>query len=212
MKVLSLLSFLLLMNASTAVLAQEVCEDEKNSIIELSEDVKKADQKMKMKNLMKWYKTKVEMEDNEVPYLVTESIIDLADTKCSEEKAFLGIKYVMVKSGCEEGKSHQKLVAPLKKGDKKSNNKFLAQIFSKKDGSIVLVDEVPGMMSGKMFVVHKKMKDGNMVHYMINTAINPALNPVMVTDDGKKKAQKTISHDKTFSMGASFGNNNGIGW
>jgi hypothetical protein len=211
MKALTLFSFLLLLNA-TSVFSQEICEDEKNSIVELSADIKKADQKLKMKNLMNWYKSKVEMEENEVPYLVTNSIVDLSVNDCSEKKDFLGIEYVFVKQDCGNTKNHQQLVAPLKKGDKKSNNKFLAQIFSKKDGSIVLVDEIPGMMSGKMFVVHKKMKDGNMVHYTINTSVNAALNPVQVIDEGKKKAQTTISHEKTFSVGVSFGNNNGFGW
>lgn len=210
MKALTLLSFLLLLNA-TSVFAQEVCEDEKNSIIELSKDVKKADQKLRMKNLMKWYNSRVETEEDEIPYIVNTKIVDLSAPDCSTTKTFFGISYI-TNADCKKGEESQRIVAPLRKGDKKSDNKFLAQVFSKKDGKITLVEEIPGMMSGKMFVVHKKLKNGNVIRYSINTAINPALNPVQVLDSGKKKMEFSHSMNKTFSIGASFGTNNGLGW
>lgn len=210
MKFLTLFSFLILLNA-TSVLAQEICEDEKNSIIELSEDVKKADQKMKMKSLMKWYKTNVEAEEDDSPYMVTDTIVDMSLNDCTKSSDFMGMKFVMVNPGCENSKTHQKLVTPLKKGEKKSNNKFLAQIFSKKDGKILLVDEIPAMFSGKTFIVHKKLKDGRIVQYSINTGVNPALNPVQVIDETKKKAQTSVGQ-KTGFVGAGFSMNNGIGW
>ncbi len=216
MKLMKFMSVLLVLSSLSAF-AQENCLESNSSIIQLDKSIKDADHKLKLKELNAWYKEKNQIEDNESPYLVSK-VISPYPMKCESntEKTFLDMTFVLSSSGkCEGAKEYSKSIFPLKKGDKKTNNPLLAQIFSKKDGKIEDIQIMAGGYVGmsKVYQVRKAMKGGGKVTYMIDTSINPALNPISVLDEKSGKVEITKQMTKLgFSGGISMGNNNGIGW
>lgn len=191
---------LLLLLSSFSAFAQDCSLA--GSVIKLSSDIDKADQKIKMKELRDWYKEKVTKEEAESPYFESRSVYNFPldcenPNKYGEEPICKGHAIV------------NRNVLPLKAGDKKSKNPYLAQVFSKKDGKIDRVDLESYGMGGQVFVVHKTLKDGSKVHYKINTNLSANFNPVEVIDE--KKGQIETSRLSSL-MGFNMGFNNGIGW
>ena len=213
MKLMRIFSVLLVVSSFSAF-AQEDCLEKNNSIIQLDKSIQQADHKLKLNELNAWYKEKNQIEDNDSPYLVSK-VISPYPMKCGSEKTFLGITFYLSSSkGCEGAQEISKSIFPLKKGDKKSINPLLAQIFSKKDGKIEDIQILAGGYFGlsKVYQVRKAMKGGGKITYMIDTSVNPALNPISVLDEKLGKVEITKQMTKMGSGGISMGNNNGMGW
>jgi hypothetical protein len=96
----------------------------------------------------------------------------------------------------------------LKEGEKKSNNKFLAQVFSKEDGKIMRVEKQNIMMTGEVFIVHKKLKNGENVVYVIDPKINAGHNPIQISHIEQKK----VEFYQPQNLGISMGINSGFGF
>lgn len=191
----------------------EICEDEsKGSIMELTQDVIEADSKMNQKKLNKWFKQKVVEDKNsnvfgEFRYTAAFPL----ECEKTEDKMVDGVYAYGGQGNCKDYKMINREVNPLKSGSKKSENKFLAQVFSKKDGEIKRVEHVAlpkGYGNAEYFIVHKELKNGDKVKYKIDPNINAAYNPIEIVNETKKKIEGSQLLHMGYGMSGGFGMNN----
>lgn len=187
---------LILLLSSFSAFAQDC--DKIGSIVTFSEDVKQADQKLMLKELRGWYKEKVSKKEAESTLMESRTVADypLNCEMKDNETVCKGSQYIL------------RPVLPLKEGDKKSKNPYLAQVFSKKDSKIEKVELEGSGMGGFVYVVHKLKKDGSKIQYKINTNLSAANNPIAVIDESKGK----VEYAQLYSLGASFSSNGYVGW
>lgn len=197
-------------------IAPEICDEEsKGSIMELTQDVIEADSKMNHKKLNKWFKQKVAKDDKSNVYGEFRYTADFPlQCEKSDDKMVEGVWTYGGQGNCKGYKMINREVNPLKEGSKKSENKFLAQVFSKKDGEIKRVEHVAqqkGMGQAEFYIVHKQLKNGDKVKYKIDPNINAAYNPIEIVNETKKKIEGAQLLQMGFAMGGGFGMNN-FGW
>lgn len=195
-------------------IAPEICDEEsKGSIMELTQDVIEADSKMNHKKLKKWFKQKVDKDDKSNVYGEFRYTADFPlQCEQSEEKSselVYGGNSFGAFGNCKGLKMINREVNPLKEGSKKSENKFLAQVFSKKDGEIKRVEHVAqqkGLGQSEFYIVHKQLKNGDKVKYKIDPNINAAYNPVEIVNETKKKIEGSqLQQMMGFGMNSNFG-------